>query len=181
MRLPQPLQHFAMLSLETVAHRSQPETLMSSRPKRRRPPQGASGELSLTDYQLLAQFRFLLARFLAFSVKAARSAALAPRQHQALLAIKGWTGDSQMTVGDLAQRLGIRDHSAVGLVNRLVYSGYLVRRTDPHDRRRALLFLTPMAEKTLAALSASHREELRRIAPLLRPLLNQLGSPDSEA
>ena len=86
-----------------------------------------------------------------------------------------------MTVGDLAQRLGIRDHSAVGLVNRLVESGYLVRRTDMEDRRRALLFLTPLAEKALAALSAAHREELRRIAPLLRPLLSELGSPDSRS
>jgi DNA-binding MarR family transcriptional regulator len=154
---------------------------MPSMPKRQSPKQGASGELSLADYQLLAEFRFLLARFLAFSTKAARAAHLAPRQHQALLAIKGFPGGSQVTVGDLAKRLGIRDHSAVGLVNRLVESGYLVRRTDFEDRRRALLFLTPMAEKALAALSAAHREELRRIAPLLRPLLSQLGSPDSRS
>ncbi|MHB8814368.1 MAG: MarR family winged helix-turn-helix transcriptional regulator [Steroidobacteraceae bacterium] len=154
---------------------------MSSRPKRQSSQQGASGELSLADYRLLAEFRFLLARFLAFSTKAARGAHLAPRQHQALLAIKGYPGGSQVTVGDLAQRLGIRDHSAVGLVNRLVESGYLVRRTDVEDRRRALLLLTPMAEKVLTALSAAHREELRRIAPLLRPLLSQLGSPDSRS
>ena len=152
---------------------------MSSRPKRRNAEQRASRELSRADYQLLAQFRFLIARFLAFSARAARKAGLAPRQHQALLAIKGHPGSSHVTVGDLAQRLGIRDHSAVGLVNRLVDSGYLVRRTDTQDRRRALLFLTPMAEKALAALSAAHREELRRIAPLLRPLLMQVGSSDS--
>jgi DNA-binding MarR family transcriptional regulator len=154
---------------------------MSSTPKPQSPKQGASGELSLADYRLLAEFRFLLARFLAFSTKAARSAHLAPRQHQALLAIKGHPHGPQVTVGDLAHRLGIRDHSAVGLVNRLVQSGYLVRRTDMADRRRALLFLTPMAEKALAALSAAHREELRRLAPLLKPLLTQLGSPDSRS
>ena len=86
-----------------------------------------------------------------------------------------------MTVGDLAQRLGIRDHSAVGLVNRLVDGGYLVRRTDIDDKRRALLFLTPRGEKVLAGLSAAHREELRRIAPLLKPLLSRLGSSDSQS
>lgn len=150
---------------------------MPPRPKHHN-PRRASSELSLADYQLLAEFRFLLARFLAFSAKAARRAGLVPRQHQALLAIKGYPGGSRVTVGELAQRLGIRDHSAVGLVNRLVDSGYLLRRTDMADRRRALLFLTPMAEKTLAALSATHREELRRIAPLLRPLLSQLGGSD---
>jgi DNA-binding MarR family transcriptional regulator len=154
---------------------------MSLTPKRQSAGRRASAELSLADYRLLAEFRFLLARFLAFSTSAARSAHLAPRQHQALLAIKGYPGGSEVTVGDLAQRLGIRDHSAVGLVNRLVESGYLVRRTDMKDRRRALLLLTPMAEKALAALSAAHREELRRIAPLLQPLLSQLGSPDSRS
>lgn len=151
---------------------------MSARPKYQRPQQRPVDELSPDAYQLLAEFRFVLAQFLSFSAKAARSAGLAPRQHQALLAIKGSRGGSHMTVGDLAHRLGIRDHSAVGLVNRLVDGGYLVRRTDMDDKRRALLFLTPRGEKVLAGLSATHREELRRIAPLLKPLLSQLGSPD---
>lgn len=154
---------------------------MSSRTKRQSPQQEPSAELSQADYQLLAEFRYLLARFLAFSTKAAHEAGLAPRQHQALLAIKGHPAGSRVTVGDLAQRLGIRHHSAVGLVNRLVDSGYLLRRTDSEDRRRAFIFLTPMGERALAALSSAHREELRRIAPLLGPLLSQLGSPNSRS
>lgn len=153
---------------------------MPPRPKHQRLQQQAAGELSPDAYQLLAEFRFLLAQFLTFSARAAGSAGLAPRQHQALLAIKGYPGGSHVTVGDLAQRLGIRDHSAVGLVNRLVDSGYLVRRTDMEDRRRALLVLTPKGERALAGLSATHREELRRIAPLLKPLLSRLSSPDSQ-
>ena len=135
-------------------------------------------ELSLADYRLLAEFRYLLAKFLSFSAHAADTAGLAPRQHQALLAIKGYPGGGPVTVGDLAERLGIRHHSAVGLVDRLVQSGYLVRRADPLDRRRAILSLTTGAEQVLAALSAAHRDELRRIAPLLKPLLSQLGSPE---
>ncbi len=135
-------------------------------------------ELSLADYRLLAEFRYLLATFLSFSARAADAAGLAPRQHQALLAIKGYPGGGPVTVGDLAERLGIRHHSAVGLVDRLVHSGYLVRRADPLDRRRAILSLTAAAEQALAALSAAHRDELRRIAPLLKPLLSQLGSPE---
>jgi DNA-binding MarR family transcriptional regulator len=147
-----------------------------TRPKAQNPASGA--ELSLSDYRLLAQFRYLLGRFLAFSAQAAHNAGLAPRQHQALLAIKGYPRGEPVTVGDLAERLGIRHHSAVGLADRLVQSGYLVRRTDSEDRRRAILSLTPAGEKALAALSAAHREELRRIAPLLGPLLQELGSPD---
>ncbi len=147
---------------------------VSSKYPRRAPPR----ELSLADYRLLAEFRYLLARFLSFSAHAADAAGLAPRQHQALLAIKGYPGGGPVTVGDLAERLGIRHHSAVGLVDRLVQSGYLVRRADPLDRRRAILSLTAGAEQALAALSAVHRAELRRIAPLLKPLLSQLGSPE---
>ena len=134
-------------------------------------------ELEPRDYQLLAQFRYLLARFLAFSAREAHGAGLEPRQHQALLAIKGYPGGAQVTVGDLAERLSIRHHSAVGLVDRLVASGYLLRRADSTDRRRVLLALTPAAERTLAALSAAHRRELQRIAPLLGPLLGELAPP----
>ena len=134
-------------------------------------------ELSPADYQLLAEFRYLLARFLAFSAEAAQAAGLAPRQHQALLAIKGSPGGAPITVGDLAGRLVIRHHSAVELVDRMVSSGYLRRRTDPSDRRRAILILTPAGERVLAELSAEHRAELRRIAPLLGTLVTQLGTP----
>jgi len=149
---------------------------MSTRAKQQKPKQEASRELSLAGYQLLAQFRYLLARFLAFSAAAAHAEGLEPRQHQALLAIKGYPGGGRVTVGALAERLGIRHHSAVGLADRLVESGYLARRTDPEDRRRAILLLTALGEKALAALSAVHREELRQIAPRLGPLLSQLGS-----
>lgn len=150
--------------------------IVSASPKRPGPAAAPPRELALRDYQLLAEFRHVLARFLAFSERAARAAGLAPRQHQALLAIKGYPGGAEVTVGDLAARLAIRHHSAVGLVDRLVESGYLVRRSDARDRRRAILSLTPEGERALAGLSAAHREELRRIAPLLEPLVSQLGS-----
>jgi DNA-binding MarR family transcriptional regulator len=149
---------------------------MTTRPKQQKAKHNAPRELSLADYQLLAEFRYVLARFLAFSAEAAHAEGLEPRQHQALLAIKGYPGGARVTVGALAERLGIRHHSAVGLTDRLVESGYLIRRTDVEDRRRAILELTTLGEKALAALSAAHREELRQIAPRLRPLLSQLGS-----
>ncbi len=132
-------------------------------------------ELSLGDYQLLAEFRHVLARFLAFSAEAAQVAGLAPRQHQALLAIKGFPGGGAVTVGDLAARLVIRHHSAVELVDRMVESGHLRRQSDVHDRRRAILALTPAGERVLAELSSVHRAELRRIAPLLGTLASRLG------
>jgi DNA-binding MarR family transcriptional regulator len=147
---------------------------MSATPKRQSPQARLAHELAPHDYEVLAEFRYLLMRFAAFSEQAAHAAGLAPRQHQALLAIKGYPGGAEVTIGELAERLGIRHHSTVGLVDRLVSRGYLVRRQDPQDRRRTFLSLTGAGEQALAALSAAHRRELRRVAPLLKSLLSRL-------
>ena len=123
------------------------------------------------DYEKLAEFRATLNGFLAFSDTAARAAGLVPRQHQALLAIKGFAHREPITAGQLARRLCIQHHSAVGLINRLAAKGLLRRRTDPADRRQVLLELTPKAAHLLVKLSVTHRRELERTAPLLRDLL----------
>ncbi|MDN5928562.1 MAG: MarR family transcriptional regulator [Hyphomicrobiales bacterium] len=120
-----------------------------------------------TDYSALAEFRYVLRRFLDFSEKAARKAGLAPRQHQALLVIKGYRGGDPISVGDLAERLVIHHHSAVELTNRLVESGLVVRLHDENDQRRVLLCLTERADERLEELSGAHLDELSRIGPLL--------------
>ncbi|MHB1542236.1 MAG: MarR family winged helix-turn-helix transcriptional regulator [Steroidobacteraceae bacterium] len=148
---------------------------MSTVAKDRRPRAAPNSPLTPHDYEVLAEFRYVLMKFLAFSEHAAHQAGLAPRQHQALLAIKGYPGGTEVTIGDLAARLGIRHHSAVGLVNRLASAGYLARREDPSDRRRILLALTAAGEQALAGLSVAHRQELRRVAPVLKSLLIRLG------
>jgi DNA-binding MarR family transcriptional regulator len=127
--------------------------------------------LTARDYRALAQFRQALRQFLAFSEEAAAKAGLTPAQHQALLAIKGMPGMAQVSVGDLAQWLGVRHHSCVGLVERLVTLGLIAKQADPADRRRVFLKLTARAERKLAALSAVHRDELRRRARALGSLL----------
>ncbi|HWA69841.1 MAG TPA: MarR family transcriptional regulator [Rhizomicrobium sp.] len=124
------------------------------------------------DYQSLADFRYVLRQFLSFSEEAATRTGLAPQQHQALLAIKGAGG--KMSIGDLAQRLLVRPHSAVGLVDRLVDAKLLQRDTDQKDRRRVLLSLTPTAESVLKSLTVAHRDELNRVAPTLKSLLSEL-------
>lgn len=123
------------------------------------------------DYERLAEFRYVIRRFLEFSQNKAKQAGLAPQRHQALLAIKGAPGGQPVTVGDLAERLCVRHHSAVELANRLCEAGLLSRSHDPSDQRRVLLTLTHRAEKCLADLSATHLEELDRIEPTLRRIL----------
>jgi DNA-binding MarR family transcriptional regulator len=123
------------------------------------------------DYERLAEFRYLLRRFLIFSEAAAEQAGLTAQQHQALLAIKGFGRNKPLTTGELAERLGVRHHSAVGLIDRLLSKSLVERQIGSQDRRQVLLTLTPKAETVLAKLSATHRDELERLAPLLQTLL----------
>lgn len=126
--------------------------------------------LSKIDYQRLADFRYYLRKFLAFSEKAACDSGLTAQQHQALLAIKG-SLQPEPSIGDLADRLGVKHHSAVGLIDRLAANGLVERRTGLEDKRQVLLRLTPKAEEVLAELSYAHRAELRRLAPVLKPFI----------
>jgi DNA-binding MarR family transcriptional regulator len=131
-------------------------------------------ELDREGYRTLADFRYLIRRFLQFSQTAASLAGLTPRQHQAMLAIKGFPENRGPTVGELAERLCIRHHSAVELIDRLVEADLCARAHDPEDRRRVMLCLTETAEAHLAALSAIHLEELRSLRLALLQILDGL-------
>jgi DNA-binding MarR family transcriptional regulator len=134
-----------------------------------------SRKMDEKDYVALASFRRSLRVFLAFSEQAARRAGLTPQQHQALLAIRGFSeGRDGIAVGDLAAHLLLKHHTAVGLVDRLVRAKLVVRKPDAKDRRRVLLTLASRAIKALDILSAEHLIEMRRNAPELIKLLRQL-------
>jgi len=141
-----------------------------------RKPQTAPAVASLTldDYQALGAFREALRRFLAFSEAGAEELGLTAQQHQALLAIKAFTGDEPMTVGQLAQRLQIKSNSAVGLVQRLQDRGLVTREASVDDRRRALLRLTPAAEQALEQISVKNLAQLKSSAAVFTELLATL-------
>ena len=130
--------------------------------------------LTDNDYAALADFRAALRAFMAFSEAKAGNVGLSPQQHQALLAIRGAAAD-QATVGYVAERLVLKSHSASELINRLEALGLIQRHIAQADRRRTLLALTGRAEALLAELSATHREEIRRLKPLLLELLGRFG------
>jgi DNA-binding MarR family transcriptional regulator len=131
--------------------------------------------LDQAEYELLAEFRQVLRRFLLFSKTAAEQVGLTPQQHQVLLAIRGRPAGCAITVGELAERLQIRPHSAVGLVDRLVDRALLERVTSPDDRRQVHLVLTPDAEALLERLTAAHKAELKQIGPVLSLLLERIA------
>jgi DNA-binding MarR family transcriptional regulator len=130
--------------------------------------------ISNAEYQTLASLRYALRQFLRFSEEAARGAGVTPQQHQAMLAIKGYSGRDRITIGELAERMQIRHHSAVGLADRLVDEGLAARRHDARDRRQVHLILTARAEGLLARLSAAHRQQLRDTARRIEPMLKLL-------
>ncbi len=130
--------------------------------------------LTDSDYVALADFRAALRSFMAFSEAKAGDVGLSPQQHQALLAIRGAPAD-RATVGYVAERLVLKSHSASGLINRLEALGLIERQVAQADRRRTLLALTSRSEALLAELSATHREEIRRLKPLLVELLGRFG------
>ncbi len=130
------------------------------------------------EYERLATFRYALRRFLRFSEEAAIAAGIPPQQHQALLAIKGFAaGGRPISVGEMAERLQIEHHSAVGLVQRLIKEGLVEKEQGQEDKRQMLLRLSARGDEVLGKLSSVHREELRRLAPQLQTLLHQLVEP----
>lgn len=126
------------------------------------------------DYAELADFRAALRGFLAFSEARAGEVGLSPRQHQTLLAIRG-AASGQATIGYIAERLILKPHTASELVKRLEALDLIVRQTSEQDRRKTLLALTGRAEELLLKLSTIHREEIRRLKPLLIELLDRFG------
>jgi DNA-binding MarR family transcriptional regulator len=120
--------------------------------------------LSDADYEDLLTLRTGLRRFLRWSEQQAEEAGLTPAQHQLLLAIRGHSDRRGPTVGEVADYLLLRHHSAVGLVDRADAAGLVQRARDPEDHRVVRLRLTPAGQKRLEALSALHFEELQRLA-----------------
>jgi DNA-binding MarR family transcriptional regulator len=124
-------------------------------------------QVSVEEYEALAEFRYQIRRFLRLSEEAAMQAGLEPSQHQFLLALKGLARQERVTIRDLSARLQLRHHSVVGLINRLVERRLIERRTGAPDRRQVYIHLTPKGEAVLRELSVYHRAELQAAGPAL--------------
>lgn len=139
----------------------------------RKKPSGLA--LSADEYETIATFRYLLRRFLAVTDHNASQAGLTQQQYQALLVIKADPG--VVTIRDLAERLMVKHHSAVGLTDRLVRQGLIRRERQPDDRRRVALRFTPHGLRVFGRLASVQREELRRIGPDLGRIMAFFAGP----
>ena len=126
--------------------------------------------LSQSDYANLLAFRAALRRFERWSEAQARQVGLTPAQHQLLLAVKGHPDVRGPTIREVAEYLGVRHHSAVGLVDRAVEGDLVARARDVEDARLVRLRLTLLGEQRIGQLSELHLAELARLAPLLEHL-----------
>lgn len=130
-------------------------------------PNDPDTEFPTAGFRALADWRYQIRKFLAFSEKAARSVGIEPQQYQLLLAIKGLPAGLLPTLGVLAERMAVRPHTIVELVDRLAVAGLVKRLPSKTDRRVVLLLLTPRAESTLRILCEEHRAQLEIAGPAL--------------
>ena len=131
--------------------------------------------LNSDDYEGLANFRYLLRKFLRFSKDfLTDNGHLSPEQYEALLAIKAFSAAGGLDISQLSERLQVRHHSAVNIVDRLAERKLVTRETGETDRRRRHLQLTAKGEKLIEELAAEHRKEIRERSPEMIKTLERL-------
>jgi DNA-binding MarR family transcriptional regulator len=140
----------------------------------------STDDLSMADYRALAEIRYQIRHFLHFSEQAAREEGLVPQQHQLLLALKGLPAGKKATISELAERLQLRHHSTVELIDRLVDRGLIKRLRDEADQRRVIIHLTSQGEQVLQKLSLLHRHELQLAGPAFVRALGALLADDTD-
>ncbi len=137
--------------------------------------------LDQADFEHLLELRTGLRRFLRWSEEQAKGAGLTAAKHQLLLAIRGHPNPAGPTIGELADYLVLRHHSAVGLVDRAVKDGLVERAPDPESRSVVRVTLTSAAVAKLDALAQAHMQEITHLAPTMRTLWRQLEHGDGNA
>ncbi len=130
------------------------------------------------DYKSLAELRYQIRRFVRFSEDISRAGGLEPHQYQLLLAVKGLPAGVRPIISELAERLQIKHHSTVELINRLSERGLMERRHSVEDRREVLLTITAAGEQILRKLAWHHENELWQRGPELIKAMQRLMKRD---
>jgi len=120
-----------------------------------------TNEITTAEYQALAELRYRIRKFVGEGDAVARAAGLEPQQYLLLLALRGLPAGAEATISMLADRLALKHHSAVELIDRLESHGYVRRNRSRDDRRRVLVDLLPRGEKLLEQVARDRIGELR--------------------
>jgi DNA-binding MarR family transcriptional regulator len=124
------------------------------------------------DYQSLLVFRTELRGFLRWSEQAAQDAGLTPSLHQLLLVVRGHLAPHGPTIGQAAEELHIRHHSAVELAQRAETAELLRRERDPVDHRQVHLTLTDHGRAQLESLTREHLARIEALADVLQLVIH---------
>jgi len=79
-----------------------------------------------------------------------------------------------MTVGEISERLQVKHHTAVSLLDKLEARKLATRKRAAADRRTVNVQLTKAGASLLARLAAIHRRELQQRTPEIINALRRL-------
>jgi DNA-binding MarR family transcriptional regulator len=113
------------------------------------------------EYRALGELRYLIRRFLQEGDTKAKQVGLEPQQYLLLLAVRGLPAGEDATISTLANRLSLRHHSTVELIDRMEAHGYVKRVRGREDRRQVLVSLQARGEKLLETVVEQRIIELR--------------------
>src|SRR6266403_4275536 len=118
-------------------------------------------EVTSEEYRALAELRYRIRHFLREGDAVAQAAGLEPQQYLLLLTIRGLPEGEEATIGTLAERLALKHHSVVELIDRLETHGYVRRTRGREDRRRVLVSLLSRGQRLLEQVVRHRIGELR--------------------
>lgn len=132
-------------------------------------PRGG-GSPTREDVRRAAAFRGALRRFERRSERIAREHGLTPQRYLLLLMVKGADrGRERATVGELAARMQLAQHTVTELVSRAERAGLVRRRRSSLDGRVVEVHLTQEGERRLAATFVDHETERRTLMDAIEP------------
>jgi DNA-binding MarR family transcriptional regulator len=131
-------------------------------------------EITTDEYRGLAELRHRIRQFLHDGDVVARASGLEPQQYLMLLTIRGLPEGEESTIRTLAERLALKHHSAVELIDRLEGHGYVRRNRSRDDRRRVMVSLLPRGERILEEVARHRISELRSNGHQLVRAIGQL-------
>ena len=131
--------------------------------------------LGPADYAAMAGFRYAVRKFLRFSKEfLAAEPNLTPEQYEALLALKAFSGEDGLRVGELSERLQVKHHTAVTLTDKLRARRLVTKQRGQRDRRHVYVKLTDAGAEFLARLAFVHHGEIRIRSLEMIAALNQI-------
>jgi len=130
--------------------------------------------ISDTDYRALAELRYRIRHFIQEGDAAAQRSNLEPQQYLTLLAIRGLPQGAVATISTLAERMALKHHSAVELIDRLEKHGLVRRSRSKGDKREVRVSLRAQGSKLLERVACERLSELKASGAALADAITAL-------